>query len=298
MNWLFFATGAYLIYSATNFIDKYLVEKRVKDPISLITIDGALYFVLGILFFIFGGSHFIPLVQALLLILSGSFLTFYLLPYFQALQREDTSRVVPLFQFYPIWTLLLSFLFLHETLTQNQLLGFAIVVAGGFLLGLEDFSLKTLQLRKAFFLMLFSSFLYALSNIIFKFVTINNFWTNFSYITVGSAIGSLLLLYKKHNRSVLKEQLKVLTLGTGIIFLVNSLLNLLAELLAFFALSLGPVALVSAVNGIQPFIIFVYGFILTLLFPKIIKEDISKKTILLKIAVAIVLGFGIYIIYT
>lgn len=296
MNWLFFAIAAYLIYSVTNFIDKYLVEQRVKDPIAVIILDGSLYLFLGFIIFFLSGSHFVPGQQAFLLILAGTFLTFYMVPYFKALLVEDTSRVVPLFQFYPVFTILLSFIFLHEKLTHNQLLGFIIVVVGGFLIGAEDFSLKTFSLRKAFFLMLLSSFLYSLSNIIFKFITITDFWTNFSYITVGSAIGCFLLLYKKRNRIAVKEQIRQLTLGTGIILLTNSLLNLLAELLAFFAISLGPVSLVSAMNGIQPFIIFVYGLILTLLFPKIIKEDISKKTVIIKIASAIVLFVGVYFI--
>lgn len=295
-SWLFLAILAYLVYSATNFMDKFLIEKLIKNPIGIVILDGFLYLFLGVIIFFIAGGHFLPLNQALMLIFAGIFLTFYLLPYFKALQLEDTSRVVSLFQFYPIFTLILSFTLLHEKLNSSEFIGFIFITLGGFILGIEKFTIKIFSLRKAFFLMIASSFLYSLSNIIFKFVSSNNFWVNFSYLTIGSATGCFLLLIKKENRIILKTQINALNLKLTVILLINSLLNLLAEFLAFLAISLGPVALVSAVNGIQPFIVLIYGLILTLFFPKIIKEDIKKDTLVIKLFSALILFIGIYFI--
>ena len=295
-SWLFLAISSYGIFSITNFIDKFLIEKLIKNPIGIVILDGFLYVILGIIIFIFAGSHFLPLNQSLILIVAGTFLTFYLIPYFKALQLDDTSRVVPLFQFYPLFTLILAFIFLHETLSIKELLGFIFIIIGGFILGSEHLSKKIFKLRKSFFLMILSSLLYAFTNIMFKFINSNNFWVNFSYLTFGSAIGCFLLLYKNENRKILLNQVKILSLKTYVILLVNALLNLLAELLTFLAISLGPVALVSAVNGIQPFIVLVYGLILTLFFPKIIKEDIKRNTLIIKLFSAVILFIGIYFI--
>jgi hypothetical protein len=32
--WVFYAAAAPFLYGATNFVDKYLLEKRIKDPIA------------------------------------------------------------------------------------------------------------------------------------------------------------------------------------------------------------------------------------------------------------------------
>lgn len=296
MAWLFFAISAYALYSVTNFIYKFLIEKRIKDPIAIVILGGFEYLILGGVIFLAAGARFIPLNQSLLLLLAGCLLTFYLIPYFKALKLEDTSRVVPLFQFYPIITLILSFVFLHEILTFKALLGFALVIVGGFILGTEKISGKIFSIRESLFLMLLASFLYSLTNIIFKFVTIENFWINFSYLTFGSALGCFLLLIKTDYRKTFSTQLHQLSLNTLISIVVNSIINLFAELFTFFAISIGSVSLVSAINGIQPFIVLVYGLLLTLFFPKIIKEDIKKETLATKIIAAVVLFAGIYLI--
>lgn len=93
-----------------------------------------------------------------------------------------------------------------------------------------------------------------------------------------------------------QKQMRVMSMHTFWIVVVNSLVNFSAEIFLFLAVSLGSVALVSAVNGIQPFIVLVYGLILTLFFPHIIKEDINKETIFIKIISAVILFIGIYYI--
>lgn len=296
MNWLWYAILAYAVYSVTNFTDKFLLEKRVKDPMSVTILNGSLYLLLGTLLFFISGAHILSITNTILLIGGGTFLTFYMIPYFKALTLEDTSRVVPLFLFYPVFTLLFSVLFLHESLRFFEIVGFFLILLGGFVIGTEKISLQIFSLRKALFLMVLASFFYTLSNVIFKFVTVNNFWTNFSYLTWGSAVGCIILLLKKENRLVVKEQLHGITWNTICILIINSSLNLLAEFLAFYAISVGPVGLVSAVNGVQPFIVLLYGIILTFLFPKIIKEDIKKETVLIKIIASVMLFIGIYLI--
>lgn len=296
MNWLFLAIGAYALYSVTNFFDKFLVEKRIKDPIAIVILGGLTTLITGLIIFLFNGVKLLPAGQGMLLLLAGSLLTFYIIPYFKALKIDDTSRVVPLFQFYPIITLIISFLFLHETLNSKEFLGFAFVIVGGFIIGTEKITGKIFSLRKSLFLMLLASFLYSLTNIIFKFVTVNDFWTNFAYLAFGATIGCLFLLLKPAYRKAFVDQIKILNLSTVALLACNSIINLFAELCAFLAISAGSVALVSAVNGVQPFIVLLYGLILTLFFPKIIKEDIRKETLVTKLFAAVVLFIGIYFI--
>jgi hypothetical protein len=79
--------------------------------------------------------------------------------------------------------------------------------------------------------------------------------------------------------------------------MVSEFLNIAAKLAANFASLLAPLALVWVVNGFQPFIVFVYGLILTLFMPMLGKEDISRKTVIKKLSAMAVMIVGIYFLF-
>lgn len=297
MTWLFFAVATYALYSVTNFIEKFLIDKKIKYPSTVTILGGAFSFVVGVIIFSLRGYHVLPVAQMLLLLTSGTLLTLYLIPYFKALTLDDTSRVVPLFQFFPIFVLIISYLFLHESLTGRELLGFVFITVGGFILGTERIEKKMFTLRKSFWWMMLSSFLYGLTGIIFKYVNGNDFWLTVSYQTIGIGIGAFLLfLYAPYRRQLFQE-VRSFRGNIYAILTINQILALLAEFANFYAITLAPVALVSVVQGIQPLFLLLYGFILTLWFPHIIKEDIRKETIGVKLFSLVLLFIGIYFIY-
>lgn len=297
MPWLFYAVIAYGVYSICNFIDKFVVEKKIKNPSTVAIFGGLLSLGIGLLLLAFTHFHLLPGVQIVLLLISGIFLTFYIVPYFKALSLDDASRVTPLFQFFPIFVLIISFLFLHESLTIRQFIGFIFVSLGGFLLGSEHIEKKLFRIRKSFWYMLFSSFLYALTSIIFKYVAQSNFWVIISYQTIGIGIGALLLLlypiYKKDFISEIKRMKRPLFY----LLLLNHFLTVIADFLIFYAITLAPVALVSVVQGVQPLYLIIFGLFLTLWFPHIVKEDIRKETIGVKVLSSGIIFLGLYFLY-
>ena len=87
---------------------------------------------------------------------------------------EEISRLVPLFQVVPIFVLLLSFLFLREVLSFQQMAGFFIILAGAILISIEKYEWGVFRLREAFWYMMLSSFLFAVPLVIFKFVSLSS----------------------------------------------------------------------------------------------------------------------------
>lgn len=81
----------------------------------------------------------------------------------------------------------------------------------------------------------------------------------------------------------------------GVMFF-NEILFIISKAFTFLAISLGPVALVGVLGGTQVFYGFLYGILLTLLFPKIFQEDISKNEIVKKLLFAVILFIGIWFI--
>jgi hypothetical protein len=77
---------------------------------------------------------------------------------------------------------------------------------------------------------------------------------------------------------------------------VNEIINIIAKVAFNVASLLTPVTLVWIVNGLQPFFVFVYGVLLTVLLPKISQENITRKALLQKIVAIIVMFIGTYFV--
>ncbi|OIN92925.1 hypothetical protein COS81_04355 [candidate division WWE3 bacterium CG06_land_8_20_14_3_00_42_16] len=291
MPWIIFAIAAPFFYTITNFIEKFVVENKIKNPIILAIFGGFISLIVGLLIFILKGAPLLETSQLILILISGLLLEFYLIPYFLALSLDDASRVVPLFQFAPVFVLILSFVVLGEHLTGQQLGGFILIVVGGFILGIRKLNLRIFALRKSLYLMLISSFLYGLVLILFRYVVSeHDFWVTFSYEAIGVGLGALILLGISLLQGKFRQEIKKVDPKAWKILLTNSGIGLLAELSQFYALLFAPASLVSVIGGVQPFFVFMIGLFLSLRFPHLIKEDLSRPVLILK-------GFSILLIF-
>lgn len=297
MNWLFFALLSPIFYGVTNFIEKFLIDKKVKDPIIVVAFAGVPAFLVAFFILLINGFPIISFQNLLLIVLSGVFLELYLVPYFMALSVEDASRVVPLFQLIPVFILVFSFLFLGETLNTSQLVGFLFIFVGAIIIGAKREDGKIFRLRKAIYLMLLSGFLFSITAILFKFVVVNeSFWETIAYQFLGISLGALLLLtVPKYKERVFHDAKHAGPKIWGLLTL-NYMFALIAQASLGFAYLLAPVALVSVIGSTQPLFVLIYGVILSIWFPHIIKEDLQKSTILVKLAAIILIIIGVSII--
>jgi len=297
MPWLFFAILPYALYSVTNYIEKFIVDKEVGEPATLTILSGFLTIIVAVFLFLIKGLPLVAPFQAFILLVIGMLLIFYYIPYFKALSLDDASRVVPLYQFYPIFSLVLSFIFLHQGLKGIQLIGFFLITIGGFLLGTEKVTGKIFSLRKSFWYMMLASLMYACTGILFKFVTVSDFWVSMSYQTLGIAFGGFLLFLYSPYRKVFLRDMKTIKKKVVVALTASQWITLLADFSYFYAITLTSVAIVSVMQGTQPLFLLLFGLILTLFFPQIIKEDISRKTLCTKLVAVILLFAGIILIY-
>lgn len=297
MPWYLFALATPILYSFTNFIDKFLLEKRIKDPLAITAIAGMAAGLLGVIIGIITGFARISLFQTALIVFAGILLIFYLLPYFEAMKMEDASRVVPLFQFIPIFTLILSSIFLQETLTTKQMIGLLIVVAGGVFISSKGINGSIFKPRRSLWLMLLASLMYGSVGILFRFVVRDvSYWTAVSYEYIGTGIGGILLFIIPRVRTNIVKQAKQIRSSMGIITISNGL-AVLAQMSEAYAVSLAAVPLVNIIGGVQPLIVLFEGLILTTYFPHLIKEDIRKLVIIHKLASIMLIFLGLYLVY-
>lgn len=298
MNWVLIAILAPALYGASAFVDRFLIEKHIRNFLFLTVLGGLTAFLLGMIITAINGFEFFSPVNMALVLVSGIFFEIALLPYYKAISLGDASRVTPLFQMIPIFVLIFSVIFLNEIPTMNELGGFFLILAGGFILSMEKMDLRIFRVEKFFWYIALSSVLYALPGVMFKYVVVSeNFWPTLGYEFLGGGIGAGILMSWSYfnNGNFLSEIPKVPGKVWGIIA-ANEGIYILARSFTYYAIMLGSVSLVSVLGGSGPFFTFFYGLILSVWFPKVIKEDISRSVLLIKLSAICLIFAGTLLI--
>ncbi len=296
MSWILFALIANVLFAVSNLFDKFLIEKRVRDPLALTILGGWIDLLAAVTIVLIHGLFLNGTWQIAVLVLAGIFVEMALIPYFKALSLEDASRISPLFQSMPVFVLLLSSVFLKEELTHRQLLGYLLILSGGFIVSLEKTDAGILKIRTAFWWVLLASILWALPAVMFKFVIVSqNFWDALAWEFIGVSIGATILFFLYSSRVL--AQVRDIRAGTWAILNINELIYIVGRMSNFYAIMLGVVSLVAVLGGTIPLFVFLFGLMLSIWFPEIIKEDITRASVVAKIAAIALVSCGLWFIH-
>jgi drug/metabolite transporter (DMT)-like permease len=292
MSWLTIALIASFLFGTTNFIDRFLVEKRIPDPFFVSIMGGIVAPIAGILLIMVRGFPTIGLGGAIILLLGGIAAEIALVPWYMAIKRDDTSRVVPYLQLIPVVVLVLSYILLGEELSRSQLIGFVLITAGGLSLAIERPSKDVFKIRKSFWYVIASIMLWGPVSVLFKFAAVDqNFWDALIYEMIGMGIGACLLWI--YARTDMRTELKKLSIETWGVVGLNEVAYLAARVLLFYAVIIGPAALVSVTGGIQPLFALIIGLVMSKWFPTIIKEDVRMKIVVYKLVAIAIIFIGV-----
>lgn len=301
MNWFLIALIPPALWSITNHIDKYLLAKFFKGGgVGALMVFSSIIGVFLLPIIVFLHPEVMKLdSNSLLIALNGFLYILAVLPYFYALQKDEASITVPIFQLIPVFSYVLAYLVLGETLTKYQMLGGIFIVAGAIGISLDLSEKRKVKFKKeVFWLMFLSSLIFALNFLFFKFFAIqSDFWFTSFWEYVGFAIfATLLVVFVKPYREQFITVLKTNRIAVLGINGVNEVINIIAKIAFNFASLLAPVTMVWIVNGLQPFFVFLYGVLLTLMFPHISQENISKRALYQKLLSIVVMFIGTYLI--
>lgn len=240
----------------------------------------------------------LPLI--LLALIAGGFRISALFAFFTALRNFETSRIVPAIGgFLPLFTLGLVYFASKdkEALEVFQILAFLLLISGSVLISFErkkSITLKSLQIS------ILTAFLFAVSFLLSKLVYLSqSFWPGFIWIMLGQSLIALFFLFSKEVREELFKKQISFKLKTAKVFLANQILGASAVLLQNWGVSLVPLkllAFVNALEGTKYAFLLIFTILISLKFPKIIKEEISKKVLLQKIIAIILIGGGLILL--
>lgn len=302
MNWFLIALISPIANAFVNHFDKYLIARFIKGSgVGSLILFSALFSVvlLPILYFLNPDLLIgVSIARATLLILSGCILTLAILFYLYALQDEEASIIVALSQLVPVFGFVFSYFILGETITTKELVAAGLIIFGGAVLSVEYSGWKSQFKWKMAILMIFATYCYALSIVIFKAASLNeNFIDSLFWTMLGKVVfGLILFLGVSQYRYQFIELIKSNRNSIIGLNILNEIIGLIAEVALVFAVLLAPVFLVQSVSGLQPLFVFIFGVTLTLLFPKFVNESLDKYDLTQKIIGIAVVTTGVYLL--
>jgi uncharacterized membrane protein len=290
MDWLVFALLCPAFWGLNNVFYKFLMTKKFRGyfpMLAFMTLADVILVVtvclVNLVSFVFPYALFAMGVGLMPL------LAFWF--YSKALMVEEISRITPLFQFIPIFVVLLSVVFLNELLSVQRYFGVAVIVIASILISYRN-SKSGKSLSSALKFMIPFSAVLAVHSILEKFLlSYLDYWSVFFWNILGAFCGILFLMTFSKPRREFAET--VHTVGKRVFFVVfvGEGVYFLGTICWLIAASMGYVSLVSAFAGLQHLFVFIYVLLSSLFVPQHLKEEMTAKVIVLK-ASAIALMFA------
>lgn len=313
-SWVLVALVAYFLQALTAVIDKYLLDKRISHPMTYAFYVG----VFGLLaLFLFPFGFFLPDGLTLIISLASGFisvLAFY--SFFVILQKSEASRVVPIIGgFSPIFVLIFSNFFLGESLETIEYLAFGLLISGGVLISLaikyDGIRVQKPETFRVFVSAVLAAFLFALSFVLFKAAVFGTPFINaFIWSRLGGFSASLMFLIPSYSRDDIftapkswflrfrsrKQEPDKKVISTGSLFAVNKIIGATGFFLLDYAISIGKVSIVNAMQGFQYALVFIIALILSKKYPDILREDFGSLAILEKVLGIILVAGGLFLL--
>ncbi|HEX6804474.1 MAG TPA: DMT family transporter [Terriglobales bacterium] len=190
--------------------------------------------------------------------------------YYMALKRGEASETLAVMGgLSPVATAAIGFALLSKQMTGAQLLGFALMAGGGFVMFLSE----KLPLRSLLPPVLLAAGLLGLVNVLGKVVyEQTNFVSGYVWFTIGTFVGALALLLRQSWRQQIFAESGQDKPRNRFWYFVNRFLSGVGSFLIFYAISLAHPAIVDAISGVRYVIIFLGALLLTKLRPAWLQE--------------------------
>jgi drug/metabolite transporter (DMT)-like permease len=214
--------------------------------------------------------------------------------YYTALKSGEASETLAVMGgFSPVATAAIGFGLLSRQMTGGELIGFALMTAGGFVM----FFSEKLPLRALLPPVILASLFFGSVNVLQKIVfEQTNFVSGYVCFTTGTFLGAMLLLARSSWRRQIFSQSGADTPSNRFWYFVNRFLSGVGSFLIFYAISRANPALVDSISGVRYAIIFVGALLLTKLKPIWLNEDFHRWEMITKVVATCLVVAGLVIV--
>lgn len=296
MSWIGIALGSSAILAIVNIIDSHILSRRLGRLGMYLMVLTPIYLVLGAILYILFPLPANVTVGLLLGVVGSSIIrgaAVGIMLY--SLRTQEVSRVVPVVYAYPVLVAIMAMPVLGERLSWLSWLAIVIVIAGVLLVSINP-GLKSQATTRRLLLLILTGFLFSGADISTKYLlTYFSFWKLFAFnaLVMGAMFGTFSLrsgTYRLLRDSKNRNSTLVLILG-------NETIAVVALLLGTYAISSGPVAIVSALLGSRPIFVALIATGLSYLIPGFLRSEQVRERAAAKFIAAFMIVIGITLIY-
>ncbi len=296
MSWIAIALVAAAVSAVVNIFDKTVIHRYASSPLTLPLLIGIAQTTVGLTVLAFVRTPPEATAQAVgwavgsgvLFGLGGQLLI-------RTLFTQEVSRAIPVYQTFPVFAALIAVVFLDEVVTPLQWLGISATVAGAVALSVRtEAGYRTLFLHRAFVVLMVASLLTGAAHVTGK-AAVDELPVLYTHGLRMLALGLVFLAFNLRPAPIREVTGFVRGRSPALLFVgTNELLTAnVSLLLTLWALSLGPVSLVSALVGTRALYVVLYSTGLALVWKGALGEETSPRAVAVKVGSTALIVAGV-----
>lgn len=296
--WLIVSIGAYLFTAFANIGDKLVVSSYSARPSVYAFYVGMLQLLVLVLipFGVELPASRYDLALLMIELFAGIAFLAGLASLYAALQEGETSRVIPIIgATSPLATLGLASFFLGERLGAAELGAFFLLLAGIVVITYDRKTRHAKNFRYAEYAVA-AGFLFAVAYTSAKYIFTADTWVNgFFWMRVGSIVAALALLCARHVRRAVSADLRSPQAKKGGVILATQSAGAVGFVLLNYAISIGSVTLVTALQAMQYLFVFIGVAVAGRWLPAL-RERSTTAIVARKLAAAAIISVGLMLL--
>lgn len=296
MSWFTFALLGYFLLAIVGILDKFILEKRVKEP--AVFVFYSTIFVLPVFLLLPFGVQFLRGVDWLWALTGGVFFALALYAMYAGFKESEVSHAGPLVgAATPFFVVILGLLFLGENLTARQFIATGLLILGSLVISFEKSRAHDGWHRGMLWGVL-AGLLFAVSHVASKYVYDRyGFYSGFVWTRgfLGACALPLLAVYGVRAnlfavrvRGRLKKQTAVVAL--------DKILGVAGVVLVQYAIAIGSVSLVNALNGVQYGLLVLMIMFLSRFWPRFFRELYAKREAAQELLAVAIIAAGLFLL--
>lgn len=289
MNWILLTLLTSVIESIATIFDRFSVKNAVKNTDTMAMLWGYSAAFMFTMPAIISGKISANTAAIIIGFISG---LFYLIAwhfFYKAINKTEVSRVSPMLASIPVFVLVGSTIFLKEYFLPLQYLGMALILVG-VVIHAYDGQKHSLINHQAILWILLAALLFAIKNLLTKYLGLVEveplnilFWIGLSIF-----FSNLFFTFRVIHHSRVRDAKGWSTIALATVLEASS------SLLFTAAITIGPVSLVSFLNRITIFFVFIISQIMDFFRPQILHEKFNKAAFYQKLIGVTIVLLGSY----
>lgn len=300
---VFLAIFASFLWASTNHIDKFLlngIDESWSNIKTLIVFSTLVAWIVLLPVWLIICKFSVNIGNISLICVLSASVIYILASYFylKALDKNETSIVVVMFQLIPVFSYILALIFFKENLTVQQIIWSIVIILSAVLISIDFEEHNNNGKRLALVLVAISSLLYATFFFLFDIWIRHSSYNSCAFwFQIGLLIQGIIFICIKSFRIIFIKAIKNNGKKYFSLNLTNEAINLVANLSVNFANVTMPLALANVLNGFQGAFVFILGAIGVKFLPKYFKENMNKKVVIQKVSCIALSIIGLIIMF-